>query len=195
MPPLARYVSLLFQAKIYEKTLSPIRERYGYSAALWCSFYSVMMTGKYSKFKVGDTQPNNPNFKDWYASLLCPWEVEKCGKEPLGMHGDEWKGMPVEGATNQNKQYITTPTDPYVQNEPDRRTMSCGLCGHLKRVLGDPPYMLEPTINDPGNEHLYKENWDFHPFGAWLANDAKINNRLSSDIVRPPTAACQLVHR
>lgn len=64
--------------------------------------------------------------------------------------------------------------DLYSPSEPDRRTMSCGLCGHLKRTLGAPPYTIDP---DPASyaettSELMAANWDFHPFGAWLANDA-----------------------
>ena len=31
------------QAKIYEETLTPIFEKHGYTAALWCSMYSLGM--------------------------------------------------------------------------------------------------------------------------------------------------------
>ena len=33
------------QAAVYKKTLNPIRNDYGYAAALWCAFFSVRMTG------------------------------------------------------------------------------------------------------------------------------------------------------
>ena len=33
------------QARVYEETLVPIQKKYGYTAALWCSFYSLRMTG------------------------------------------------------------------------------------------------------------------------------------------------------
>ena len=134
------------------------------------------------------TQPNNPNFPDWYQSLLCPWNVDTCGHERLGQHGPEWRGVPVGNAPNQNAQYLTTPPDKYVQDEPDRRTMSCGLCGHLKRRLGTPPMMEEPpplTHEVPQRQRqLFTANWDFHPFGAWLANDAVANGRRVADVVR-----------
>lgn len=89
--------------------------------------------------------------------------------------------------------------------------MSCGLCGHLKRKLGAPPFTLEPpSVNDPGREHLcasaprtpltlhfamsvllmtcralsrYTANMDFHPFGAWLANNAARHGRSVEDLV------------
>lgn len=157
------------QAAVYERTLATIYEKWGYPGALWCAFYSVRMTGK--EFNPNSDQPNNPNFADWYASLVCPWNVETCGREPLGRHGEESRGVSAVGAPNMNAQYMPIPKDDYVQDEPDRRTMSCGLCGHLLRRLGKPPYKLDPPpIDDPGREHLYTANWDFHPFGAWLAN-------------------------
>ena len=169
MPPTEK---IDHQAAIYTRTLNPIRDKYGYTGALWCAFYSVRMTGK--EFDPNSDQPNNPNFADWYATLVCPWDVETCGRDKLGMHGDEWKGVPAVWGTNMNAQYMPVPEDDYVEDEPDRRTMSCGLCGHLLRQLGKPPFKLEPPpiTNDPGKEHLYTNNWDFHPFGSWLANEA-----------------------
>ena len=47
----------------YEETLSPIYEKHGYQAALWCAMYSLGMTG--AEYDPKDTQPNNPNFSDW----------------------------------------------------------------------------------------------------------------------------------
>ena len=89
---------------------------------------------------------------DWYATLLCPWNLELCGDEELGAHGDEWNGVSVEGAPNQNAQYLTTPLDQFVPDEPDRRTMSCGLCGHLHRRLGDPPFTIDPERTPPRHD-------------------------------------------
>jgi hypothetical protein len=147
------------------------------------------MTGK--EFDPNSDQPNNPNFPDWYHTLLCPYDLDMCGNEELGENGNEWEGVSVdEFATNQNAQYLTQPCkvdkpDPpgatqtwaeqctYIPTETRRRTMSCGMCGHLNRQLGKPPFTITPPpVNDPGNEHLYTANMDFHPFGAWLANDA-----------------------
>ena len=117
----------------------------------------------------------------WYQTLLCPYKLDSstsdtttCDKDPLGAKGDEWEGVSVEiFATNQNQQYLTKATDPYVADELDRRTMSCAMCGHLERRLGTPPFKLNPPpVDDPGNDHLYTSNMDLHPFGAWLANDA-----------------------
>ena len=28
-------------------------------------------------------------YAEWYAQLLCPWDLNFCGDEALGMHGDE----------------------------------------------------------------------------------------------------------
>ena len=39
-------VAVGVQAAIYEETLNPIRNKYGYSAAVWCAFWSVRMTGQ-----------------------------------------------------------------------------------------------------------------------------------------------------
>ena len=47
-----------------------VLEKYGYTGALWCAFYSVRMTGK--EFDPNSDQPNNPNFDVWYQQLLCP---------------------------------------------------------------------------------------------------------------------------
>ena len=170
------------QAVVYEETLKDIHAKYGYTGALWCAFYSLRMTGR--EYDPNDTQPNNPNFSDWYASLLCPWNLEECGYAELGTHGDEWNGVSVEGAPNQNAQYLTTPLDEFVPDEPDRRTMSCGLCGHLQRKLGDPPFIVEPEPVSGPNAALFTANWDFHPFGAWLANDAAANGGDVDDIVK-----------
>ena len=49
-----------FQAWVYEETLTPIYEKHGYTAALWCSMYSLGMVPI-----VDLTQPNNPNFDVW----------------------------------------------------------------------------------------------------------------------------------
>ncbi|KAL3926045.1 MAG: hypothetical protein SGPRY_003497, partial [Prymnesium sp.] len=146
------------------------------------------MTGM--EYDPNSDQPNNPNIFDWYKTLVCPYDLNQCGDDELGKYGDEWEGVSVaEHATNQNMQYVTHPCKVkkkppadstktwaeacvYVNLEEMRRTMSCGLCGYLKRKLGKPPFTIAPSEpNDPGNEYLYTGNMDFHPFGAWLAND------------------------
>ena len=121
--------------------------------------------------------------------MLCPWDVEQCGYEPLGQNGDEWKGVPVAWVPleRQNAQYMTEMPDLYSPSEPDRRTMSCGLCGHLKRTLGPPPYTVEPPPITTADAAMYTANWDMHPFGAWLANDAALNGRASDAQVMWPS--------
>lgn len=59
-PEHLRTMSFPSAAKIYEETLSPFHDKYGYHAALWCAMYSLGMTG--AEFNPKDTQPNNPNF-------------------------------------------------------------------------------------------------------------------------------------
>ena len=114
MPPTQK---IDLQTAVLDRTLADIHEHYGYTGALWCAFYSVRMTG--AEYDPNDTQPNNPNFSDWYASLVCPWDVdetpENCGNDPLGQHGNEWEGVPVAWSTRQNAQYLVAPKDPYVQ--------------------------------------------------------------------------------
>ena len=79
-------------------------------------------------------------------------------------------------------QYLTDPPDVYVTNEPNRRTMTCGLCGHLKRRLGRPPFFA-PAPQIEHDAGLYTANWDFHPFGAWLANEAAHHGHNLDDVV------------
>ena len=69
------------------------------------------------------------------------------------------------------------------RGEPGARAMSCGLCGHLRHRLGKPPFMLDPAPIESADAHLFTANWDFHPFGAWLANDAAAHGRDVDDIV------------
>ena len=152
------------QAEVLGETVTAFEEKYGYQAALWCTFYSSRMNGE--EFRADNPQPNNPEFMNWYETILCPWDLNNCGNEELGLHGDEKYGVPTEWAGNgQNFKYV---------GEPERRTMSCGLCGFLARTLGPPPFTLPlaPILDDPGRELIYGNNWDMHPFGAWLANTA-----------------------
>ena len=87
-----------------------------------------------------DPQPNQPFYKLWYESLVCPWDLGVCGDEPLGQNGYEGDGVPTEWAGDrQHPQYIGE----------DRRAMSCGLCGHLLDVFGKPPHHVADTVPDP----------------------------------------------
>ena len=138
------------QAKIYEETLAPIRDKYGYQAALWCSMYSLGMTG--AEFDPNDTQPNNPNFSDWYAKLMCPWNILECGGDDRSLRENEQYGVFVCApnddlacAPNQHPQYPIFPVDPYVKDEPARRTMSCALCARLARTFPTGPPVGSPA--------------------------------------------------
>ena len=184
-----------YQAMIYEETLTPIMNKHGYAAALWCATYSLGMVPI-----VDLTQPNNPNFDVWYTQLLCPWDFPKyCGASDDELTDKEAKGQlvcpqneqgnPAKCAPNQHPQYAIWPPDPYQQVDPDRRTMSCALCGRLKRTFpaGAPvgaPDLIKQNI---GVEYSLKgvpEDekphftawWDMHAFGAWLANTAAKNH-------------------
>ena len=183
-----------FQAKLYEETLTPIFNQYGYQAALWCSMYSLGMVPI-----VDSSQPNNPNFDDWFTHLLCPWNFPKeCGASDAELSANEEEGVPVcklgrkleslkqpMCAPNQHTQYTIFPANNKVKDEPDRRTMSCALCGRLMRT-----FLMGAPVGAPGNikaaigieyslqgvpknrQHMFTAWWDMHPFGAWLANEA-----------------------
>lgn len=63
--------------------------------------------------------------------------------------------------------------------------MSCGLCGLLERRLGRPPFLRQaPSPSGQTDAELYGNNWDMHPFGAWLANDVAIHGRDLEKTVR-----------
>ena len=75
MPPTEK---IDYQAAIYTRTLASIRQKYGYTGALWCAFYSVRMTGK--EFDPNSDQPNNraPPSADFDPSI--------CGASRLAAH-------------------------------------------------------------------------------------------------------------
>lgn len=52
----------------------------------------------------------------------------------------------------------------------ERYTASCGLCAHLQRELGPPPFVVSEVA--PDDPALYGHMWDMHPVGLWLANHA-----------------------
>ena len=80
-----------FQAMVYEETLAPIMEKHGYTAALWCSMYSLGMVPI-----VDTSQPNNPNFDVWYTQLMCPWNFpDDCGVSDAELTDDEANGQLV----------------------------------------------------------------------------------------------------
>ena len=70
------------QAEILTLSLTPFEKKYGYQAALWCSFYSARMSGE--EAREGDPQPNNPAYYEWLDTILCPWDMWTCGNEELG---------------------------------------------------------------------------------------------------------------
>ena len=182
------------QAKIYDETLTPIWNQYGYQAALWCALCSLGMTG--AEYDPNDTQPNNPNFDVWYTQLLCPWNFpQDCGAHDAELSAHEESGQlvcpknqignPAKCAPNQHPQYAIWPTAQYQNVDPTRRTMSCALCGRLKRTfpagapVGAPDLILQnigvnySLAGVPEDEkHHWTAWWDMHAFGAWLANMA-----------------------
>ena len=107
----------------------------------------------------------------WWRSSLCPWDLEQCGDEPLGKHGDESLGAPLERLERRHREK----QDKRYAGEIGRRSMSCGLCGWLLRTLGPPPFML-PIPHDVGDVYLQDGmeaaagRWDLIPFGVFLAN-------------------------
>ena len=193
-----------YQAKVYEETLTPFFNKYGYHAALWCATYSLGMVPI-----VDTSQPNNPNFDIWYNQLLCPWNFpDDCGASDDELSADElagvyvcekqeWRGKTDQKgkydphricAPNQHPQYAIWPYDQWQNVEPLRKTMSCALCGRLSRTFkgGAPvgaPDKIENNIGvkyslagvpDEQKKH-FTAWWDMHPFGAWLANEAAKN--------------------
>lgn len=64
---------------------------------------------------------------------MCPWDLDECGNARLGQHGNEWDGVPIAWSNRAHPAY----------HGENRKTMSCGLCGHLRRELGVPPLILK----------------------------------------------------
>ena len=143
--------------------IKKIFEAYGYSAAVWCAFYSVRLGQPVGEFN------SSEEWWSWYHTLLCPWELDKCGWEPLGYHGPEERGVPVRWSKARDT----------VDMGGERYTASCGLCAHLQRELGPPPFVVAEGAHD--DPELYKNVWDMHPVGMWLANHAaKVEQDLST---------------
>ena len=96
------------------------------------------------------------------------------------MHGAERDGVPAEWAGDGREAR---------ENEP-QRTMSCGLCGHLQRAFGPPPYSGAAAarsaaagarldgMRDAGNG--WWNEWDMHAFGAWAARNAFAHDRCET---------------
>ena len=179
-----------FQASLYEETLTPIYDKHGYPAALWCAMYSLGMVPI-----VDTTQPNNPNFDDWYQMLLCPWNFPgrpngrqvQCGRKDSELGSDEAHGQAVcplaahysrsaKCAPHQHPQYETYSKLQFQQNDPHRRTMSCALCGRLARTFpsGAPiaaPTLIEHSIGVPYSLAGVTED-DKPQYTAWWATNA-----------------------
>eukprot|EP00966_Prymnesium_polylepis_P214601 4969611-Prymnesium_polylepis.1 len=160
------------QAAVYKETLSPIMQKHGYTGALWCAFFTLRM---FHEPDPNDPQPNQPFYRLWYDSLVCPWDIAGCGHEPLGHGGPERDGAPTEWATDREH--------PQYKGEGDRRAMSCGLCGHLLRTFGKPPFRMADNVLKPLPQGIWeyepytRTHMDMHPFGAWLANDHFLHGR------------------
>mmetsp|Transcript_56357 Transcript_56357/g.111874 ORF Transcript_56357/g.111874 Transcript_56357/m.111874 type:complete len:618 (-) Transcript_56357:1473-3326(-) len=152
---------------------------------------------------VDTSQPNNPNFDVWYSQLMCPWNFpQDCGANDNELTDVEANGVlvceadengnpvtdPAKCAPNQHPQYAIYPPDQFQNYDKTRRTMSCALCGRLKRrfpagaPIGAPDlikkhlgveYSLEGI--PPEERHQFTAWWDMHAFGAWLANTAARN--------------------
>ena len=118
---------IAWQAERNKRTLTPLMENHGYSAALWCAIYSAqMVSGKAYK-----------PYADWTARLLCPWDLNNCGNEALDLHGPERNGVPAEWAGDQARD---------ARFGEVQQTMSCGLCGHLARTFGAPPFTAATPV-------------------------------------------------
>ena len=49
----------------------------------------------------------------------------------------------------------------------------CACCSASEELLSS---VMKLLLVSAEREELYTANWDFHPFGAWLANEAAANN-------------------
>jgi hypothetical protein len=65
------------QADVLGQTITPFQDRYGYRAALWCSFWSANMVG--AKYDPNTPQPTSPQYDNWYETIVCPWNLNNCG--------------------------------------------------------------------------------------------------------------------
>ena len=169
-------------------------EKWGYTGALWCSVYSLGMVPI-----VDTTQPNNPDFSIWYGQLLCPWDFDGrpdtdedytplCGLSDDELSADESQGQlvcpedqrnnPTVCAPHQHPQYAIYPASDFAQIDPTRKTMSCALCGRLKRTFpAGPPAKPGRRLGGRGT------HW-----GEWLGRkDARISVlRATHDAPKAP---------
>ena len=83
-PPWTRTVDV--QAEVLSEVITPFEKQWGYQAAVWCAFFSTRMEGEWEA-DPNNPQPNNPEYGDWYLTIVCPWDLNNCGNEQLGLRG------------------------------------------------------------------------------------------------------------
>ena len=188
----------VFQTSLLAPLLRPLREKHGYTAALWCAIYS-------GAWPMGWTDG------DWYATFLCPEvsRVDAVAHDEADQRSKKLRractGRERLGATDESVGVPTTmgkPTYPAY-------AMSCALCARLRARLGVAPLNLEPggaRFSSGGfkpktfgferwlgakdaaaaryraqAKHWYDvldikgywdrwPGWDMHPFGVWIAD-------------------------
>ena len=169
IPPTAKIDALRV---LLAETLGPIRQRHGYTSALWCNFYATRMT-------------DQPLFGGWRDNLFCPWNANTCQGEAIGSQegefADESAGVPADWGITQGR------VDGDFNRGEQGRAMSCGLCGHLERKFGRAPYhkTLPPEYGSARLQRMRRDGgvfgwWnevDMHSFGAWLARDVHERGR------------------
>ena len=122
------------QVQLMRRVLDPMRQTHGYPGALWCAMWTVRMGYE-------------PYYQHWRDAYLCPWEPDTCQEDALGANGDEALGVPATWGTTMSEGVDGNDN----RGEPDPRTMSCGLCGHLERTFGRAQFHLPlpPDYNTP----------------------------------------------
>ena len=166
------------QVEVMHATAHKMFVVHGYTGAAWCTFYTTVMS-------------ELPYYRDWREHMLCPWfDGEDCLQDQLGKHGEEAEGVPQEWGRDKRKDGQFNRGEMRLGT----RVMSCGLCGHLSRVLGTAaPFRATfpsgyhvarlqahresdagvegPDRCNPGDplcQNWWNE-WDMHTFGVWLA--------------------------
>ena len=164
------------QAQLLGSTpLGSLYNDYGYAGAAWCAFYVARTTGPTG---LGP-------YEKWREYLFCPWNVDVCGYEQLGKRGHEKVG--VTSSWSQNGGTLN-------KEEDEQKTVSCGLCGHLKRDFGSPPYLGSSPPLDADTEARFEtmrragkgwwNEWDLRAFGTWVANDALEKKRDLVEVMK-----------
>ncbi|KAL3893359.1 MAG: hypothetical protein SGPRY_014289, partial [Prymnesium sp.] len=168
-------------AAMYEQSLTPIFERHGYTAALWCAAFALGLPS------VGFTNPEPPV---WSTQLLCPWRIPaSCNGSDEELNSDEvrgvrvcpWegRGRPEQCAPQQHPLYAIWPEDTESGADPNRRTLSCALCARLRRTFAveapNPSRHIRPLPDDLR---------DMRAFGMWLANREASHKMRADDLLR-----------